>query len=288
METATIAEIDTVTDDSLQRNNLLNQYLKKPPFSPKKTRGNLRTDAYKQPSPFVDALCAGTPPDPVPEPAGSLALFIEDLLNADAASLKDGSFSFTVPEDVYNDYHYLNEYRAKNVRDAFCFGWGNYRKYAWGADEIHPIDATPGNNWGGIGMTLLDGVDTLKILGLEKEFEEATRWIQTNATFDKNIQAPVFEYNIRIVGGLLAAYDLSKNRMFLEKACEIADRLLPAFSTPSGYPTVATLRTDSLDLRQPENGRRVNGFVDAEQRHSGGAGNDVCGVFVLLQHTDDM
>ena len=136
-------------------------------------------------------------------------------------------------------------------------------------------------------MTLLDGVDTLKILGLEKEFEEATRWIQTNATFDKNIQAPVFEYNIRIVGGLLAAYDLSKNRMFLEKACEIADRLLPAFSTPSGYPTVATLRTDSLDLRQPENGRRVNGFVDAEQRHFGGAGNDVCGVFVLLQHTDD-
>lgn len=287
METATIAEIDTMTDDSSKRNNLLNHYLKKPSFSPRKERGNLRTDTYKQPPPFVDALCAGTPPDPIPEPAGSLALFIDDLLNADAANLKDGSFSFTVPEDVYNDYHYLNEYRAKNVRDAFCFGWGNYRKHAWGADEIHPIDATRGDNWGSIGMTLLDGIDTLKILGLEKEFEEATRWIQTNATFDLDIQAPVFEFNIRIVGGLLAAYDLSKNPLFLEKARDMADRLLPAFSTPSGYPTVAILIFRTLDVCESEDGRRISRFMDTEERHFGGAGNDVCRVSVSLLHVHD-
>lgn len=136
-------------------------------------------------------------------------------------------------------------------------------------------------------MTLLDSVDTLKILGLEKEFEEATRWIQTNATFDLKIQAPVFEFNIRIVGGLLAAYDLSKNPLFLEKARDMADRLLPAFSTPSGYPTVAILLADSLDVCESENGSCVISVVDTEQRHSGGTGNDVSRIPVLLLRARD-
>ena len=56
-----------------------------------------------------------------------------------------------------------------------------------------------------------------------------------------NLQSPVFEFNIRIVGGMLAAYDLSKNNVFLDKAQDMADRLLPAFSTPSGYHKVVLL-----------------------------------------------
>ena len=48
----------------------------------------------------------------------------------------------------------------------------------------------------------------------------------------------MFETNIRVVGGLLSAYDLTENKMFLKKARDIADRLLPAFNTPSGYPKV--------------------------------------------------
>lgn len=40
----------------------------------------------------------------------------------------------------------------------------------------------------------------------------------------------------RVVGGLLSAYDLSGDKVFLEKAKDIADRLLPAWDTPSGIP----------------------------------------------------
>lgn len=40
----------------------------------------------------------------------------------------------------------------------------------------------------------------------------------------------------RVVGGLLSAYDLSGDKIFLEKAKDIADRLLPAWNTPSGIP----------------------------------------------------
>ena len=40
----------------------------------------------------------------------------------------------------------------------------------------------------------------------------------------------------RVVGGLLSAYDLSGDKVFLEKARDIADRLVLAWDTPSGIP----------------------------------------------------
>lgn len=39
-----------------------------------------------------------------------------------------------------------------------------------------------------------------------------------------------------MVGGLLSAYDLSGDKIFLVKATDIADRLLPAWDTQSGIP----------------------------------------------------
>ena len=43
-------------------------------------------------------------------------------------------------------------------------------------------------------------------------------------------------FKFRVVGGLLSAYDLSGDKVFLEKARDIADRLLPAWETPTGIP----------------------------------------------------
>lgn len=40
----------------------------------------------------------------------------------------------------------------------------------------------------------------------------------------------------RVLGGLLSAYDLSEDSMFLDKAKDLADRLLPAWNSPSGIP----------------------------------------------------
>ena len=42
---------------------------------------------------------------------------------------------------------------------------------------------------------------------------------------------------IRVLGGLLTAYHLSdEDPIFLEKAKDLADRLMPVFDTPSGLP----------------------------------------------------
>lgn len=48
-----------------------------------------------------------------------------------------------------------------------------------------------------------------------------------------------------MIGGLLSAYHLSlEDPLYLEKAVDLADRILPAFDTPSGLPqTMINLAT---------------------------------------------
>ncbi|KAL5053500.1 hypothetical protein RYX36_034182 [Vicia faba] len=62
------------------------------------------------------------------------------------------------------------------------------------------------------------------------------RWVANSLDFNKDYDAIVFETTIRVVGGLLSTYDLSGDKIFLDKARDIADRLLPAWNTPSGIP----------------------------------------------------
>lgn len=46
-------------------------------------------------------------------------------------------------------------------------------------------------------------------MGLHHEFNKAVEFIQSNVTFDADINVSVFETNIRVVGGLLSAHMLS-------------------------------------------------------------------------------
>lgn len=52
----------------------------------------------------------------------------------------------------------------------------------------------------------------------------------------QNVELSVFETNIRFVGGLLTMYALTGDQMYKEKARDVADKLLPAFETPTGIP----------------------------------------------------
>jgi mannosyl-oligosaccharide alpha-1,2-mannosidase len=75
-------------------------------------------------------------------------------------------------------------------------------------------------------------------MGLHTEFEEAQEFVSTidwnKVKDDEPVQ--LFETVIRYVGGLLSAYDLSQKEVFIEKAVELVDHLLPAFDTPTGIP----------------------------------------------------
>ncbi|KAJ3107258.1 hypothetical protein HK100_003612, partial [Physocladia obscura] len=118
--------------------------------------------------------------------------------------------------------------------------WTGYKNFAWGSDDLNPISKTAWN-WYGDNNTLLntpvDSLDTLYIMGLHKEYAEAKTLVLEKldfSGFDQFVSA--FETNIRIFGGMLAAYDLEGDKRFIKKSIELADRLLPIFDTPTGIP----------------------------------------------------
>jgi len=125
--------------------------------------------------------------------------------------------------------------RQKSVVEAFLHAWKGYKTHAWGHDHLKPISRTS-NNWFHLGLTLIDSLDTMYIMGLNKEFNEARLWVRDSLSFNGNRDVNLFETTIRILGGLLSTYHLSADDMFLEKALDLGLRLMPTFQTASGVP----------------------------------------------------
>jgi ER degradation enhancer, mannosidase alpha-like 2 len=123
------------------------------------------------------------------------------------------------------------------VRAEFRHAWAGYKKYAWGADALHPISRRP-RNWysHSLLMTPVDGFDTMVIMGLTAERAEAKELILKNLSFDYDMSVQHFEISIRILGGLLSAYELDGDPRFLALAKDLADRMLPVFNSPTGMP----------------------------------------------------
>ncbi|KAJ2856670.1 hypothetical protein J3B02_001471 [Coemansia erecta] len=142
------------------------------------------------------------------------------------------SFADETPEE-----RNIRRERAVAIKKGFLYAWNGYKKYAYGADEIDVLAKKPKTTRNGWGATLVDALDTLWVMDLKDEFWEARDFVaKLDFQKDGGQLAKVFETNIRYVGGLLSAYELSQDKVFLQKASELADLLLPAFNTPLGLP----------------------------------------------------
>ncbi|KAF8929460.1 mannosyl-oligosaccharide alpha-1,2-mannosidase [Dissophora ornata] len=132
----------------------------------------------------------------------------------------------------------LWEERKNKVKDAFLHSWNAYKRDAWGKDEYHPISKYGSNMIRkGQGFTIVDSLDTILLMGLDDEFQEAKAWVRDELDFDQDGEVNLFETTIRVLGGLLSTYDQSNNDpIFLDKAMDLADRLMGGFDTASGIP----------------------------------------------------
>ena len=126
--------------------------------------------------------------------------------------------------------------RRIQVTKAMQFTWRNYKEHAYGMDELQPNSGKGNEKWGGMAVTLIDSLDTIWIMNLKDEFYEARDWIKDNLSFDDIGDVSNFETTIRSLGGLLSAYDLSKDAVFLEKAQDLGKRLIKSFNSPNGLP----------------------------------------------------
>ena len=89
-------------------------------------------------------------------------------------------------------------------------------------------------------------------MNMTAEVMHAREWIATNLTYDQDHDVNTFETTIRMLGGLLSAHYLTTTfpdyahismvegsageDLYLEKATDLADRLLGAYDSKSGIP----------------------------------------------------
>ncbi len=126
---------------------------------------------------------------------------------------------------------------ADEVRSETLRSWKAYKTYAWGHDVLAPISRTH-RDWYSepLYISPIDAYSTLVLMGFEEEASEVERYVVDSLSFDKDVDVKIFEVNIRILGGLLSMYSHCKNPQVLDKARDFADRMLPAFNTPTGIP----------------------------------------------------
>ncbi|KAM7204633.1 Glycosyl hydrolase family 47 domain containing protein [Rhypophila sp. PSN 637] len=137
------------------------------------------------------------------------------------------------------------ETRLAKVRAEAMRAWSGYKQFAWTHDELTPVTKHGKDPFCGWAATLVDSLDTLWIMGLKDEFDEAVKAVKeidfTTTPYRSDI--PIFETIIRYLGGLVGAYDVTgghdgKYRVLLDKALELAEILMSVFDTPNRMPVL--------------------------------------------------
>ncbi|KAJ5956619.1 Glycoside hydrolase family 47 [Penicillium viridicatum] len=145
-----------------------------------------------------------------------------------------------IGQDTYWKNH------REEVKDVFVTSWDAYSRHAWGKDVYHPIAKT-GDQMSpkGLGWIIVDSLDTLMIMNLTSQLSDARDWVNRELTYDQDQDVNTFETTIRMLGGFLSAHYLSsqlpdvasrQDYVYLQKAVDLADRLLSAYESPSGIP----------------------------------------------------
>ncbi|KAF2790735.1 glycoside hydrolase family 47 protein [Melanomma pulvis-pyrius CBS 109.77] len=159
--------------------------------------------------------------------------------------------------------------RREAVKDAFLLSWKDYETHGWGYDEYHPVSKTGRfmAQPNGMGWIIVDALDTMMLMNLTKELKHAREWVSESLNYEKDQDVNTFETTIRMLGGLLSAHYLqdvlpgikpekdSEQDIFLEKATDLADRLMGAYESPSGVPWASViLRTGKGEASHADGG----------------------------------
>ena len=124
--------------------------------------------------------------------------------------------------------------RQQFIVDMAKHAWSGYMRAAAGHDEVQPLSGTSNDRWGRIGVTAIDSMDTLLLMGLEKEFHEA-RLLTKQIHIEKGTVLSPFETVIRHVGAAVA-YAVTADEELLTLATSIANGLLPSYEGPYSLP----------------------------------------------------
>ncbi|KAI0402709.1 glycoside hydrolase family 47 protein [Xylaria palmicola] len=142
-----------------------------------------------------------------------------------------------VQAKLHGAREWAQEDRRREVKRILVDDWAAYEKYAWKKDALKPMTFGFADQFSGWAATLVDSLDTLWIMGLRDEFDRAVEAVaEIDFGQSTSLRVNTFETNIRYLGGLIAAYDLSKREALLVKAVELGDLIYAAFDTKNQMP----------------------------------------------------
>lgn len=255
-------------------------------------------------------------PPSSPQPVRSLPASSLEPQAADPSFRRYTDLSAQYPLD-----HTRRAYRRQAIVEAIAHSFDGYVTCAgMKNDELRPVSCSA-KNWEdgvapgeggregpGISVTLLDSLGTLWLANLTDRYNAALTYIRDSLSFDVPMTISHFEATIRLVGGLLSAFELSgeKHAFLLSKAKDLADRLLEAYNTSSGIPDIyvhlqlgnhsnplwrrtsavlSELGTSALEFRTLSYHTKDNKYADAVNRVNGVVAgiappNALCSVFL--------
>jgi endoplasmic reticulum Man9GlcNAc2 1,2-alpha-mannosidase len=106
-----------------------------------------------------------------------------------------------------------------------------------------------------MGWVIIDALDTMMLMNVTDEVDRARTWISKELNWDQDAEVSLFETTIRMLGGLLSAHYISGgDDVYLEKAVDLADRLLAGFDSPTGIPYASVNLKQMIGLQSTGDG----------------------------------
>ena len=119
-------------------------------------------------------------------------------------------------------------------------------------------------------MTPVDALDTLTLMGLKPQADEAREVIDTKLNLDQDIYVKDFEITIRLLGSLVSCYEMTGDKRLLELADDLGRRMLPMFDSPTGMPyEYVNLHTGAVRGNEEQSGG--DRYIADRIRHAGEA-----------------
>ncbi|EAX89450.1 hypothetical protein TVAG_104870 [Trichomonas vaginalis G3] len=162
--------------------------------------------------------------------------YIDDIYNSDPNVFDLSKFStpFLTSWLFSDELPKISKDSAKllKITQAINFSYDWYKSKCFGFDYFHPIFSRC-SNLHYLSLTLVESLTTLYVSDHRTYFQQSIdQFLKSFAINTK--QYDTTELIISVIGSLLSAYEMSGNKVLLEKAIQIAEMILPAINLEEG------------------------------------------------------
>jgi mannosyl-oligosaccharide alpha-1,2-mannosidase len=151
--------------------------------------------------------------------------------------MKKGENYPMIQSSHFNDGGRKVPEKLQRIKKAFMSSWKTYKQYGYGHDEVRPLSHKASDPFNGWSATLVDSLDTLYLIDEKEELREAIEFLKSvNFKQCHRTSIPIFENVIRVLGGLISAYELTSDKSLLQNGQDLAQFIMEAFDTPNRMP----------------------------------------------------